>query len=61
MIDSIGVQILFGNDGLDNMFHELLAHRLQTHIVLVLRRDDDRMDANRRQKSVDVVVLASHL
>ena len=59
--DGLVVEILRGDDHLDDLLHHVLAELGQGDLVAVLDRDDDGVDADWDARAAVEAVLASHL
>ena len=57
----LGVEVLAGDDGLDDLLHDVLAEGLEGDLLAVLGRHDDGVDAEGHARAVLELVLASHL
>mmetsp|Transcript_16354 Transcript_16354/g.30347 ORF Transcript_16354/g.30347 Transcript_16354/m.30347 type:complete len:266 (+) Transcript_16354:642-1439(+) len=61
VVDGVVIQILFGDDRLDDVFHEVTLDLFVGDFLRVLARDDDGVDTNRHGDAVLQLVLAGDL
>ena len=61
MVNGLVVEVLFGDDWLDDVFHEVVLDLFLGDILRVLRGDDNGVDADRRWDAILELVLAGDL
>jgi hypothetical protein len=61
VVDSVGVQVLFGDNNLNDVLHEVAGDLLVSDILGVLARDNNSVATDGYRDTVDQVVFASDL
>mmetsp|Transcript_68755 Transcript_68755/g.103690 ORF Transcript_68755/g.103690 Transcript_68755/m.103690 type:complete len:201 (+) Transcript_68755:717-1319(+) len=61
MVDGVFVQVFFGDDWLDDMFHQITGNLFVSHIFRMLARNNDGMATNRDRNTILKFVLAGNL
>jgi hypothetical protein len=61
VVNRLVVQVLFRNNGLDDVFHEIGLDLFLRHVFAVLRRNDNGMDAFRHRHAIFEHVFARDL